>query len=313
MTNPSVPPPGSSSSGDTVSAREGMELEARSLTKLALQRFLHHKLAMFSLLMLLVIALAALFAGPIVEAAPGDPFDRDLINRNHPPSAEFWFGTDHLGRDYFSRTLLGTRTSMRAAMVVAVVGTAIGTLLGLLAGYLGGWLDNTLMRLVDLVIAVPFLAALLVLTVFLGVRDPLGVGLILSAFLWTTIARVIRGNVLSLREKEFVEAAKASGASDLRVMFRHVLPNTVGPIVVYATFVIALAIQIEATLSFLGFGIELPFPALGKMIEDGRGRMVSDWWLVLMPGLMIVLICLFVNFIGDGLRDALDPTQRKKS
>lgn len=307
-----APGPGRGPDSETVAAREGMQVEARSLWKLALQRFVRHKLAMGSLTVLVLIGVAATFPDPIIDLAPGDPFERNFRLRQEGPSTEAWFGTDQLGRDYFSRNLLATRTSVSAALLVAVLSTAIGTVVGLVSGYLRGAVDNALMRLVDLFIAVPFLAVLLTLSAFLGWRDPMLVGLIISALLWTTIARVVRGNVLSLRETEFVQAARASGANDLRIMFRHILPNTLSPIIVNATLVIAIAILLESALSFLGFGIQRPFPALGAMIDDGQRFMLSDWWLVWVPGLTIVLVCLCVNFVGDGLRDALDPTQRRR-
>jgi peptide/nickel transport system permease protein len=231
---------------------------------------------------------------------------RPTLEGNH------FFGTDKIGRDYFSRVVYGTRTSIFVAFAVAILSTAIGTVVGAFAGYYRGWLDNVLMRFTDFVIAVPFLAVLLVAVAYLGRGSPFRVALILALLLWTTIARIVRGSYLSLREKEFVEAAKASGASDLRIMFRHMLPNSLGPIIVNATLTVALAILLEATLSFLGFGIQPPTPALGKLIDDGKNAMLTDWWLVLMPGLTIVTICLCINFVGDGLRDALDPTQQRR-
>lgn len=307
---PTRPPPAPPS--DAVTAREGMQVEARSLWRLGFYRFVRHKLAMGSLAVLVVVGVVVLYPDPIIELAPGDPFDRNLALRQQGPGTEAWLGTDKLGRDYFSRTLLGARASLGAAFVVAGLSTLIGSLVGLVSGYVGGWVDNALMRLVDLVLAVPFLAALLVIATFTGASNPMSTGLIISALLWTTIARVVRGNVLSLRETEFVEAAKASGASDVRILARHILPNTLSPIIVNATLVIALAILIESALSFLGFGIDKPFPALGAMISRGQRFMLSDWWLVWVPGLTIVLVCLCVNFVGDGLRDALDPTQRRR-
>jgi ABC-type dipeptide/oligopeptide/nickel transport system permease subunit len=292
-------------------AREGMEVEARSQWQLFKRRFLSHKLAMTSLVILLIISLAALFAEWV---APYDFAAQDIRNRSIPPTFEGWhlFGTDKIGRDYFSRVIYGARTSIFVAFLVAILSTAIGTIIGALAGYYRGWLDNALMRLTDFVIAVPFLAVLLVAAAYFGRGSPWRVAIILSLLLWTTIARIVRGNYLSLREKEFVEAAKAAGASDARIMFRHMLPNTLGPIIVNATLTVATAILLEATLSFLGFGIQPPTPALGKLIDDGRGAMLTDWWLVWMPGMTIVVICLCINFIGDGLRDALDPTQTRK-
>ena len=292
-------------------AREGMAIKARSQWELFRRRFFRHKLAMASLTMLIIISGAAIFAEHV---APYGFTEIDILNRSQHPTFEDWhlFGTDRLGRDYFSRVLYGTRTSISVAFVVAILSTAIGTTIGALAGYFRGWLDTLLMRLTDFVIAVPFLAVVLVIAAFVGRGSPFRIALILSFLLWTAIARIVRGNYLSLREKEFVEAARAAGASHARIMFRHILPNSLGPIVVNATLTVALAILLEAVLSFLGFGIQPPVPALGKMIDDGKGAMLTDWWLVVMPGLTIVTICLAINFIGDGLRDALDPTQPRR-
>lgn len=292
-------------------AREGMQVQARSQWDLFRRRFLRHRLAMASLVILVVIALAALFAEWV---APYDFAAQDIRKRSLEPTLEGWhiFGTDKIGRDYFSRVLYGTRTSIFVAFAVALVSTAIGTVVGALAGYYRGWLDNLLMRFTDFVIALPFLAILLVAAAYLGRGSPVRIALLISALLWTTIARIVRGSYLSLREREFVEAARASGASDLRIMFRHMLPNAMGPIIVNATLTVALAILLEATLSFLGFGIQPPTPALGKLIDDGKDAMLTDWWLAFMPGMTIVVICLCVNFVGDGLRDALDPTQPRR-
>ena len=291
--------------------REGLTIKPRSQWQLFRRRFLRHKLAMISLLLLLVICGAALLAESI---APYGYADIDLGNRSVGPTLEdnHFFGTDKIGRDYFSRVLYGTRTSVRVAFVVALLSTAIGTVIGAFAGYYGGWLDNLLMRMTDFIIALPFLAVLLIVAAYVGRGSPFRIAIIIALLLWTTIARIVRGNYLSLREKEFVEAAKASGASDARIIFRHILPNTLSPIIVNATLVVALAILLESTLSFLGFGIQPPTPALGKLIDDGRNAMLTDWWLVFMPGLVIVAICLCINFIGDGLRDAIDPTQAEK-
>jgi ABC-type dipeptide/oligopeptide/nickel transport system permease subunit len=308
--------PGGSStafSDDALEAtyREGLTIKARSQWQLFRMRFLHHKLAMISLLLLVIICGSALMADTL---APYEYDAIDLVNRSRAPTLEeqHYFGTDKIGRDYFSRVLYGTRTSVRVAFVVALLSTAIGTVIGALAGYYRGWLDNLLMRMTDFIIALPFLAILLIISAYVGRGSPFRVALILAFLLWTTIARIVRGNYLSLREKEFVEAAKASGASDARIIFRHILPNTLSPIIVNATLVVALAILLESTLSFLGFGIQPPTPALGKLIDDGRNSMLTDWWLVFMPGMVIVTICLCINFIGDGLRDAIDPTQAER-
>jgi len=287
-----------------------VEVEARSQWQLFRRKFFRHKLAMGSLVFLVLIVIAAFNAERI---APYSYDEIDVLRANTPPTFEgfHFFGTDQLGRDYFSRVLFGTQTSLRVAGLVAVVSTLIGTVTGAIAGYYRGWIDSVLMRITDLVIIIPALAILLVAASFFGQGDPLRIAVILALLLWTSLARIVRGVFLSLREKEFVQAARAAGASDLRIMFRHMLPNTIGPIVVNMTLVLAAAIIIEATLSFLGIGVNPPTPALGVLINDGRSSMQTLWWLTIMPGLALVAIALSINFVGDGLRDALDPTQQE--
>jgi ABC-type dipeptide/oligopeptide/nickel transport system permease subunit len=290
----------------------GLELKARSQWAYARMRFVRHKLAMASLVVLIVAAFVAIRAEQVAPYA-FDEFDFEHITQ--PPTREgnHWFGTDQLGRDYLSRVIFGLRTSLWVALFVAAGATVIGTFIGAIAGYYGGFVDNILMRLVDLILVVPFLAILLVLSAFLGQGKPLRVGIILAGLLWVGLARIVRGVFLSLREKEFVEAARAAGAGDLRIMFRHMLPSSVGPIVVTMTLTVATAILLEAALSFLGFGVQPPTAALGKLIADGQGEGFSRWWLVTFPGLVIVVVALAVNFVGDGLRDALDPQQRVRA
>jgi len=289
---------------------EGLEVVARSQWQLARRRFFRHKLAVASLIVLMIIVLVGVFAEQI---APYSYREQVPLDARMPPTLEgqHYFGTDVLGRDYFSRTVFGIRTSLYVAGVVALLSTLIGALYGAVSGYFGGWIDNMMMRFVDLVLTLPILAVLIVIAALVGNGTPIRVAVILALFYWTTLARIIRGNFLSLREKEYVEAARASGASDVRIIFRHMLPNSMGPIVVNATLIVATAILVEATLSFLGFGVQPPEPALGKLIDDARGFMQSMPWLVLAPGITIVVIVLCINFVGDGLRDALDPTQRR--
>jgi ABC-type dipeptide/oligopeptide/nickel transport system permease subunit len=302
----------------------GVELKARSQWAYARMRFFRHKLAVVSLVILIGFAFVGIFASQI---APYGFDELDLNNLTASPTLSGWhlFGTDQLGRDYLSRVIYGIRTSLWVAMVVALLSTFIGTVVGSIAGYYGGKTDNLLMRFTDLILTLPGLAVLLTAAAFFGQSDkqvglgitevtipqPLVIGLILAFLFWTGLARIVRGLFLSLREKEFVEAAKAAGASDMRIIGRHILPNCVGPIVVSMTLVIAAAILTEAALSFLGFGIQPPQAALGKLIADGEGEGFNLWWLVTFPGLVIVAIALCVNFVGDGLRDALDPTQRR--
>jgi ABC-type dipeptide/oligopeptide/nickel transport system permease subunit len=302
-----VPPPG----GDTELAYEaGVELKARSQWAYVRMRFFRHKPAVVGVVVLLLIALVGLFAPQLA------PYGYDEINLQAialSPTFEDWhvFGTDQLGRDYLSRVMFGIRTSLWVAVMVAVLATVIGTTVGAISGYFGGTVDNLLMRFTDLILTLPGLAVLLTASVYFGAGDPLKTGVILALLLWTAVARIVRGLFLSLREKEFVEAAKASGAGNTRIIMRHILPNCVGPIVVFMTLVVAIAILLEAALSFLGFGIQPPNAALGSLIDDGQEQGLETWWLVTFPGLVIVLIALCINFIGDGLRDALDPTQRR--
>jgi ABC-type dipeptide/oligopeptide/nickel transport system permease subunit len=286
----------------------GVELQARSQWAFARRRFLRHRLAMGALVVLLTVFGLGIFANFV---APYSYSDVNLDALTQPPSAKHLFGTDQAGRDYFSRTLYGIRTSVRVAVLVGFLSTLIGTIVGGLAGYFGGWPDNILMRITDLFLTLPLLAVLLTAAKFLGHSGPTQVALLLAFFIWTNTARIVRGSFLSLREKEYVEAAKASGSGDIRIMFRHMIPNTIGPILVAATLTTGIAILLEAVLSFLGFGIEPPTPALGVLIGEGQDQGLASWWLVTFPGLMIVLIVLCINFIGDGLRDALDPTQRR--
>jgi ABC-type dipeptide/oligopeptide/nickel transport system permease subunit len=285
----------------------GLELKVRSQWSYARMRFFRHRLALIGLFGLVVIFGAGIFAGVV------SPYTYAEIDLNHilqGPSHAHYFGTDALGRDQFTRVVWGIRTSMEVGVFVAVVSTLLGLIVGAVAGYYGGWLDNLLMRVTDLVLTLPLLAILLTATALLGQGNQWRVSMILVLFFWTGTARVVRGIFLSLREKEYVEAAKASGAGDARLMFRHILPNTLGPIVVTATLAVGTAILIEAALSFLGFGIKPPTPSLGVLVSDAQAN-PEQWWLTIFPGLTIVAIVLCVNFVGDGLRDALDPTQRR--
>jgi ABC-type dipeptide/oligopeptide/nickel transport system permease subunit len=295
---------------DALAYQAGVEVKARSQWAYVRIRFFRHRLAVVSLVILLLIALVAIFAK---QLAPYGYDELDLDNTTQAPTLKDWhlFGTDQLGRDYLSRVIYGVRTSLWVAVFVAVFSTALGTAVGAAAGYFGGHTDNLLMRFTDLILTLPGLAVLLTASVFFGNGDPFKIGLILAFLFWTATARIVRGSFLSLREKEYVEAAKAAGASDLRIIVRHMLPNCMGPILVNMTLIVALAILTEAALSFLGFGIQPPNAALGKLINEGQGEGFHLWWLVTFPGLVIVLIALCVNFVGDGLRDALDPTQRR--
>jgi len=290
----------------------GLEVEVRSQWYYARKRFVRHRLAVASLIILVVILMAG-FLAPWIAPYGFEGYDVNHLEQAPTLAGGHIFGTDLLGRDYFSRVLYGIRTSERVAFIVMLLATVIGTAIGMVAGYYSRWADNLLMRFTDLILTLPALAVLLVAAALMGKGDQYRVAIILSLLLWTTLARIVRGQFLSLREKEYVDAAKAAGAGDLRIMFRHMLPNSVGPIVVFATLTLGVAILLEAYLSFLGFGVQPPTPALGKLIADGQDVSSNDWWLVTFPGLTIVLIVLCINFVGDGLRDALDPTQRVRA
>jgi peptide/nickel transport system permease protein len=289
---------------------EGLELRARSQWSYARRRFIRHRLAMIGLVGLVII----FGAGALANYVAPYTFDQiDLTNVLHSPTTvgHHFFGTDEIGRDYLSRVIYGIRTSEQVGLTVAVVSTLFGLFIGAIAGYYRGWVDNVIMRVTDLVLTLPVLVVLLTTAALLGRSgNEWTIVAIIAAFYWTPIARIVRGVFLSLREKEYVEAAKAVGAGDLRIMFRHMLPNTLGPVVVNGTLAVADAIILEAFLSFLGFGIADPTPSLGKLVAGGQ-QFPQKWWLTVLPGLVLVLIVVCVNFVGDGLRDALDPQQRR--
>jgi ABC-type dipeptide/oligopeptide/nickel transport system permease subunit len=287
----------------------GLELRARSQWSYARSRFLRHRLAMIGLVVLIIIFGAGILASVI---APYSYEEIDLTNVLHAPTTlgHHWFGTDEIGRDYLSRVIFGIRTSLEVGVFVGFASTVIGVFIGAVSGYYGGWIDNILMRLTDLVLTLPALAILLTAAALLGQGSQWRVSIILALFFWTGLARIVRGVFLSLREKEYVEAAKAAGSGDLRIMFRHILPNTLGPIVVAMTLAVGAAIIVEAALSFLGFGIKPPTPSLGSLIASGQ-QFPQKWWITVFPGLVLLTIVMSINFVGDGLRDALDPQQRR--
>jgi peptide/nickel transport system permease protein len=280
------------------------EPRARSQWALFRRRFLKHKVAVAStvfLLLLFVLCFGADFF------APYTPTDQNLLDRMQSPSGAHWFGTDELGRDQFSRILYAGQVSLKIGLAVAVVSTIVGTAVGALAGYFGKATDQVLMRVTDLFLIVPGIAILAVALQAWGTTDTVII-LILAGLFWMYVARIVRGEILSLKEKEFVEAARASGASSTRIIVRHIVPNIVGPIMVNVTLGVATAIVTESTLSYLGFGVQPPQTSWGKMLADAEGYIGgSDAYLVYVPALMILVTVLAVNFIGDGLRDAFDP------
>lgn len=284
-------------------------VEAKSQWRRVLRRFLRHRLAVVSLIILLVLVLASFFGGVIASYR----FDEYTDDLSSPPSLEHWFGTNSIGQDTLAQVLRGARRSLLVAFLVAALSTTVGTFVGALAGYYRGVLDLVLMRLTDLFLTIPALAVLLVVASrFQGDNGNwVAISLVIAGLAWMSLARVVRGIFLSLREREFVEAARALGASDRRIILRHLLPNSLGPIIVNATLLVAAAIGIETALSFLGFGIAPPDTSLGRLVAEGAVAARTRWWLFYMPGLYLVLISLCINFVGDGLRDAIDPQGTK--
>lgn len=284
-------------------------VEAESQWRRIVRRFVRHRVALVSLIVLLVLMVAS-FLGETITSYRYDEYTRDT---NQAPSLKHWFGTDTIGKDMFTLVLRGARRSLLVALMVAGISTTFGTLVGALAGYYRGFLDAVLMRFTDLFLTIPSLAVLLV--VASRYRGESGnwvsISLVIAAFTWMQLARVVRGMFLSLREREFVEAARALGASDSRIILRHLLPNSLAPIIVNATLLVAAAILIETALSFLGFGIAPPDTSLGRLVADGASASYTRPWLFYLPGLWLMLICLCINFVGDGLRDAIDPRGAK--
>lgn len=279
----------------------------RSPWRMGLRRFLRHRIAAASALVLLLMVGAAIFAGPI---SGHDPNAIDLFGIRAAPSSEHWLGTDSTGRDVLSRLLFAARVSLGVGVASAAIAVVIGTLLGSLAGLLGGWVDGLVMRLVDVFMSFP---ALVILLVVAGVLGPslltivIGIGL----FQWPVCGRLVRGVTLSLREQEYVQASRATGAGPFWIMTRHIIPAALPPVSVVATLAVAQAIELEATLSFLGLGIQPPSASWGNMLTDAQSLTVikSEPWLWLPAGIAIAVTVLAVNFVGDGLRDAVDPRQ----
>jgi ABC-type dipeptide/oligopeptide/nickel transport system permease subunit len=289
---------------DLIAEREGMVLDGRSFAQQAWSRFRRHKLAIISSVALLLIT-GAFVAGPWF--IPFGIADIDVVNRLQGPSSEHWFGTDALGRDLAVRTLVGGRTSLVIAIVVSLLTTFVGTLVGALAGYLGDVVDSVLSQVINLFLIVPALVVLIVFSRrFNG--GPFTIAILLGLLLWPQIARIVRGLFLQYKNQEFVLAARAAGAKSPRIMFRHILPNTVGPIVVSATLLIGTAIILESTLSFLGLGPPPPNTTLGTLVFDAKGALIERPYELLLPAGFVVGIILAINFLGDALRDALDPT-----
>jgi peptide/nickel transport system permease protein len=292
-------------------AAGGMGEDARagdSQWAIATRHFRRNTLAMAGLVAIVLLYLVALLA-PLI--APFDPIAQgDLVRGSYVgPSAENWLGTDQFARDMLSRIIYGARISLAIGFIAVAIAIVLGSLLGAIAGYLGGWLDSVLMRFTDMVMAFPRLVLLIMIIALFDPSITLII-LVLGLTQWPGTARLVRGEVLSLREQEYVQAARALGFGPSRIILRHLIPNVLAPVIVAATLGIGNTIVLEAGLSFLGMGVQPPTPSWGTLVADGRQNLIGAWWVATFPGLAIVVTVLAFNLVGDGLRDALDPRLR---
>jgi peptide/nickel transport system permease protein len=284
---------------------------ARSQRQQIVRRFLHDKVGMTGLVVFLIM-LAFGFLGPLIHGVGYAEQNRDA--QSVPPgSAGYLLGSDEIGRDLLAGLMQGVQRSMFIVLIFVLIALPLGLLVGALAGYFGNVLDNVLMRVVDLILTVPLLVVLIVVASnFPGLRTPLGVGLILGLFGWMDLARIMRSQFLSLREKEYVEAAHALGASNSRIIFKHMIPNALGSLIVWTTIAAATAIILEASLTYLGFGVNgAGQTSLGRLVSDGVQAASTRPWLFYFPGITLLIIVLSINLIGDGIRDAFDPSNRR--
>jgi ABC-type dipeptide/oligopeptide/nickel transport system permease subunit len=286
-------------------------VKARSQRQQIVRRFLRNKVGMTGLVIFVLLLLFG-FIGPLL-----DPKSYDQLNNNAhsvPPGTQgYLLGSDAIGRDLLSGIMDGIQRSLLIVVLFVAIAFPLGLLIGALAGYYGKWVDSVLMRIVDLILTVPLLVVLIVVASnFPGLRTPLGVGIILGLFGWMDLARIVRSQFLSLREKEYVEAAHALGASNSRIIFRHLIPNALGSLIVWTTLAAATAIILEASLTYLGFGVNNPnATSLGRLVSDGVQAASTRPWLFYFPGITLLIIVLSINMIGDGIRDAFDPSNRR--
>ena len=280
----------------------------RSQGRIIFDRFVRNRVALGGAIFLILLFLLC-FLGPTITGhnQPDLQHLTSVSDTFAAPSATFPLGTDDIGRDEFARAMAGGQVSLIVGLLSMVISIALGVTIGAFAGFFGGIIDNVLMRITDVVLAVPLYLLLFVISSALTDHTPKSVIFLIAIFGWTTVARLVRGEFIAHREREYVMAARTIGAKNLRLMFRHILPNAAGPIIVNATLLIGINIILESVLSFFGFGIQVPFASWGNMISYGQGFLDSDALLVLIPGILIFLTVLSFNLVGDGLRDALDP------
>jgi peptide/nickel transport system permease protein len=258
---------------------------------------------------LVVIVMMFMTASSASFIAPYDPGKTEVSMKLKPPSLQHYLGTDQLGRDVFSRMLFGSRVSLSVGFVAVAISICIGILVGAMAGYYGRWVDSVLMRFVDIMLCFPSFFLILTVVALLG-PSPFKVMVVIGITSWMGTSRFVRAEFLSLRERDFAQAAKALGVNDSRIIFRHILPNALAPVFVTATLDVATAILVEAGLSFLGFGVQPPAPSWGNILTEGRTYIFDAWWLTVFPGMAILMTVLSFNLLGEGLRDALDPRLR---
>jgi peptide/nickel transport system permease protein len=300
------------------------EMKSVSINRMVWSRFLKHRPAVIGSVALIVIVFMIAAAPLIAPYSPTTSFytpgvDKQLYKPRQPPSAQHLLGTDEQGRDLFTRILYGGQISLSVGIIAMTIAVVIGSLIGLLAGYYGGQTDNVLMRITDIFLSFPRLFVLILITTLLrqvnlpGLQPGsfVSIALVIGILAWMSLARIVRGSTLEMREREFVQAAVMIGARNRRIMFRHILPNVASPIIVAATLGLSAAIIAESGLSFLGFGVQLPTATWGTMLRNAQSEMTTAPWIAIYPGLMIFIVVIAVNYIGDGLRDALDPRHFK--
>jgi oligopeptide transport system permease protein len=287
---------------------EAEEVRGVPLWKDALSRLVANKMAVFGGIVVVIFVFVAIFADFI---APYRYDEQNLPAQNLPPSFSHPFGTDSLGRDLFSRVIFGSRVSLSIGFVTVLVALAIGVTYGAIAGFKGGRIDGAMMRFVDILYGLPYIFFVILLMVIFG-RKIYMLFIGIGAVSWMTLARITRGQILTLKNNEYIEAARAIGASPLRIIFKHLLPNALGPIIVYITLTIPMIMLEEAFLSFIGLGVQAPMTSWGLLASEGKTTITTYPWLILFPGLTMALVLFSMNFLGEGLRDALDPSQKNK-
>jgi len=285
-----------------------VEIKGRSLWADARHRFLKNKAAVVGLIVLVLIAIAC-FGAPYFGLRSQDDINWDMIQSPPDFSQGYFFGTDSNGRDVFVRTLYGGQVSLTVGIVSTFVSLVIGTLYGATAGFLGGRVDGAMMRFVDMLYSIPFIFFVILLTVYFG-REIVYMYIAIGAVNWLDMARIVRGQTLSIKRKEYIEAAHASGVSNWRIITRHIIPNCLGPVVVYMTLTVPVVILTESFISFLGMGVQEPQSSWGTLVAEGSGNLEIAPWQVYGPGSVLAITLLALNFVGDGLRDALDPKDR---